>query len=111
MRHAARETGIAIRYVLKHVCILSGHDCIVLSHVDDVFDLVTPSDPGLHSYLQEYTNLGTAGGLYHFRDLISRGNPDAFFVLHGNVCSDISLTGMLLRAIPVSLRCPPRASR
>eukprot|EP00730_Choanoeca_flexa_P018009 TRINITY_DN8729_c0_g1_i9.p1 TRINITY_DN8729_c0_g1~~TRINITY_DN8729_c0_g1_i9.p1 ORF type:complete len:503 (+),score=117.20 TRINITY_DN8729_c0_g1_i9:65-1510(+) len=46
-------------------------------------------------YLQEYTNLGTAGGLYHFRDLIARGNPDAFFVLHGNVCCDIQLEELL----------------
>jgi mannose-1-phosphate guanylyltransferase len=39
-------------------------------------------------YLQEYTNLGTAGGIFHFRDLICRGNPDAFIVCHGNLCCD-----------------------
>jgi hypothetical protein len=34
-----------------------------------------------HRYMQEYTSLGTAGGIYHFRDQIRSGNPSAFFVL------------------------------
>ncbi|KAK4885835.1 hypothetical protein RN001_002106 [Aquatica leii] len=42
-------------------------------------------------YLQEFTALGTAGGLYHFRDQIRCGNPDAFFVMNGDVCSDFPL--------------------
>ncbi|KAL3287428.1 hypothetical protein HHI36_001899 [Cryptolaemus montrouzieri] len=42
-------------------------------------------------YLQEYTALGTAGGLFHFRDQIRCGNPDAFFVLNGDVCADFQL--------------------
>lgn len=42
-------------------------------------------------YLQEFTALGTAGGLYHFRDQIRYGNPDAFFVLNGDVCADFPL--------------------
>lgn len=42
-------------------------------------------------YLQEFTELGTAGGLYHFRDQIRRGNPEAFFVLNGDVCADFPL--------------------
>lgn len=42
-------------------------------------------------YLQEFTALGTAGGLYHFRDQIRFGNPDAFFVLNGDVCADFPL--------------------
>lgn len=42
-------------------------------------------------YLQEYTALGTAGGLYHFRDQISSGQPDAFFVINGDVCADFPL--------------------
>ena len=45
-------------------------------------------------YLQEYTSLGTAGGLHHFRDQIRSGNPDAFFVLNGDVCADFSLKQM-----------------
>ncbi|CAH1996699.1 unnamed protein product [Acanthoscelides obtectus] len=42
-------------------------------------------------YLQEFTALGTAGGLFHFRDQIRCGNPDAFFVLNGDVCADFPL--------------------
>jgi len=46
-------------------------------------------------YLQEYAPLGTAGGIYHFRDQIRVGNPDAFFVLNGDVCADFPLKDML----------------
>ncbi|KAG8231512.1 hypothetical protein J437_LFUL011550 [Ladona fulva] len=46
-------------------------------------------------YLQEYTSLGTAGGLFHFRDQIRSGNPELFFVLNGDVCADFPLTEML----------------
>jgi len=46
-------------------------------------------------YLQEFAPLGTAGGLYHFRDQIRVGNPDFFFVLNGDVCADFSLNEML----------------
>lgn len=42
-------------------------------------------------YLQEFTVLGTAGGMYHFRDQIRAGNPIAFFVLNGDVCTDFPL--------------------
>ncbi|XP_050307587.1 mannose-1-phosphate guanyltransferase alpha-A [Anthonomus grandis grandis] len=42
-------------------------------------------------YLQEFTALGTAGGLYHFRDQIRSGSPKAFFVLNGDVCADFPL--------------------
>ncbi|CAH0551582.1 unnamed protein product [Brassicogethes aeneus] len=45
-------------------------------------------------YLQEFTSLGTAGGLYHFRDQIRCGNPDAFFVMNGDVCADFPLSDM-----------------
>eukprot|EP00092_Neocalanus_flemingeri_P006046 GFUD01006515.1.p1 GENE.GFUD01006515.1~~GFUD01006515.1.p1 ORF type:complete len:424 (-),score=88.15 GFUD01006515.1:85-1356(-) len=46
-------------------------------------------------YLQEYAPLGTAGGIYHFRDQIRAGNPDAFFVMNGDVCADFPLEEML----------------
>lgn len=39
--------------------------------------------------------LGTGGGLYHFRDQILAGGPEAFFVLNADVCSDFPLTAML----------------
>lgn len=42
-------------------------------------------------YLQEFTALGTAGGMYHFRDQIRAGNPAAFFVLNGDVCAEFPL--------------------
>ena len=41
--------------------------------------------------VQEYAPLGTAGGIYHFRDQIRAGNPDAFFVMNGDVCADFPL--------------------
>ena len=46
-------------------------------------------------YLQEFAPLGTAGGLYHFRDQIRSGDPDAFFVLNGDVCAEFPLKEML----------------
>ena len=46
-------------------------------------------------YLQEFAPLGTAGGIYHFRDQIRAGNPDAFFVMNGDVCADFPLEDML----------------
>lgn len=45
-------------------------------------------------YLQEYSALGTAGGIYHFRDQIMRGNPRAFFVLHSDVCCNFPVGEM-----------------
>uniref|UniRef100_A0A8C6WRD0 GDP-mannose pyrophosphorylase Aa n=1 Tax=Neogobius melanostomus TaxID=47308 RepID=A0A8C6WRD0_9GOBI len=46
-------------------------------------------------YLQEYAALGTGGGIYHFRDQIVSGSPEAFFVLNADVCSAFPLTEML----------------
>ncbi|XP_019661042.2 mannose-1-phosphate guanyltransferase alpha isoform X3 [Ailuropoda melanoleuca] len=46
-------------------------------------------------YLQEFVPLGTGGGLYHFRDQILAGGPEAFFVLNADVCSDFPLSAML----------------
>uniref|UniRef100_A0A671XDS5 GDP-mannose pyrophosphorylase Aa n=1 Tax=Sparus aurata TaxID=8175 RepID=A0A671XDS5_SPAAU len=46
-------------------------------------------------YLQEYSALGTGGGIYHFRDQIVSGSPEAFFVLNADVCSAFPLTEML----------------
>ena len=52
--------------------------------------------PGIgFRYLQEFQPLGTAGGFYHFRDQIRSGNPDAIFVMNGDVCSDFPLEAML----------------
>jgi len=46
-------------------------------------------------YLQEYASLGTAGSIYHFRDQITSGNPDAFFVMNSDICADFPLVDML----------------
>lgn len=46
-------------------------------------------------YLREYEALGTAGGLYHFRDVILKGRPDRFFVLNADVCCSFPLNEML----------------
>ena len=42
-------------------------------------------------YLQEFQPLGTAGGLYHFRDQISMGDPSAFVVLNADIMCDSPL--------------------
>ncbi len=69
------------------------------------------SSPLSIRYLQEYTSLGTAGGIFHFRDRygfcivliplwfqdiyepfrILAGDPDSFFVLNGDVCAQFPL--------------------
>ncbi|KAI5807369.1 nucleotide-diphospho-sugar transferase [Peziza echinospora] len=46
-------------------------------------------------YLREYQALGTAGGLYHFRDAILKGSPSHFFVINADVCCSFPLTEML----------------
>ncbi len=46
-------------------------------------------------YLQEYKSLGTGGGIYHFRDLISSGNPKAIYVINGDTAGDFPLREIL----------------
>lgn len=46
-------------------------------------------------YCREHKSLGTAGGMYHLRDILQRGDPDFFFVLHCDVCADFPLKEML----------------
>ncbi|KND00908.1 uncharacterized protein SPPG_04008 [Spizellomyces punctatus DAOM BR117] len=46
-------------------------------------------------YLREYQALGTGGGLFHFRDQISRGDPDQIFVLNADIASSFPLQAML----------------
>lgn len=48
--------------------------------------------PGISiKYLREYKAMGTAGGLYHFRDVILKGNPKKFYVIHADVCCSFPL--------------------
>jgi mannose-1-phosphate guanylyltransferase len=74
VREAKRETGIPIRSV-------------------DMRRTPVGTNPTFSSYLQEYASLGTAGGIYHFRDVITLGQPDAVLVLHSNLCCDYPLKG------------------
>ncbi|CAO3626907.1 unnamed protein product [Cunninghamella blakesleeana] len=46
-------------------------------------------------YLREYQSLGTAGGIYHFRDEILRGNPQQFFVMHVDIACAFELNDMM----------------
>lgn len=46
-------------------------------------------------YLQEFTPLGTAGAMYHFRDQIRAGGDKSFFVFNGDVCADFPLEELL----------------
>ncbi|KAI8081511.1 nucleotide-diphospho-sugar transferase [Halteromyces radiatus] len=67
---------------------------------DNVFarflDEAASEFPKLHiRYLREYQSLGTAGGLYHFRDEILRGNPQQFFVMHVDIACAFPLNEML----------------
>lgn len=48
-----------------------------------------------NSYLREYQELGTAGGLYHFRDEILRGNPEQFFVINVDIACSFPLNEMI----------------
>ncbi|KAL7414499.1 nucleotide-diphospho-sugar transferase [Mrakia frigida] len=51
--------------------------------------------PGVQiNYLREFRALGTAGGLYHFRDAILRGKPDQIFILNADICSTFPLSEM-----------------
>lgn len=46
--------------------------------------------------------MGTAGGMYHFRDQILAGSPDYFFVMNADVCGDFPMVDMLKahRSVP-----------
>jgi mannose-1-phosphate guanylyltransferase len=46
-------------------------------------------------YLQEFTRMGTAGGLYHFRDQLRHKNPKELVVINGDVCGDFDFDSML----------------
>ena len=47
------------------------------------------------SYLPEHQALGTAGGLYHYRDQIQAGSPTAFFVFNADVCCSFQLKDIM----------------
>ncbi|VDD91193.1 unnamed protein product [Enterobius vermicularis] len=47
------------------------------------------------SYLEESEALGTAGGLYRFRQQILQGDPRGVFVLNADVCGDLPISDMV----------------
>jgi len=47
------------------------------------------------NYLQEYSMLGTAGSIYHFRDVITNGQPDAFFLMYSDAFCDFPLKELI----------------
>jgi len=80
---------------IKEVLILGFYPASEMaSFVSDMSSVYKDSQLSIR-YLQEYAPLGTAGGIYHFRDQIRAGNPDAFFVMNGDVCADFPLEEML----------------
>lgn len=60
------------------------------------------------SYMREYQSLGTAGGLYHFRDTILKGNPDQIFVLHADIaCTFVSSVSIVPTLLLLTLQNQP----
>ena len=55
----------------------------------------TPTTTPTYRYLQEFTALGTAGGMYHFRDQILSGKPRQLFVMNCDACGEFPLAEML----------------
>lgn len=49
----------------------------------------------MDSYLREYQSLGTAGGLYLFRDAILKTGPKHIIVIHADICCSFPLQEML----------------
>ncbi|PIA19177.1 nucleotide-diphospho-sugar transferase [Coemansia reversa NRRL 1564] len=60
-----------------------------LSKCQDEFPSVT------FKYLREYSQLGTAGGFFHFRDQILRGSPKNIFMLYTDICCSFPLNELL----------------
>jgi len=77
---------------LREVLLLGGYPAEELAPF--AAEMAQRYDVGVR-YLHEFAALGTAGGLYQFRDQIRAGGPDAFFVLNGDVCGDFRLDELL----------------
>lgn len=86
-------TAIAKVPDIQEVCIIGYYDETVFREF--IKDSAKEFPKIKVNYLREYQALGTAGGLYHFRDAILKGNPDRFFVLNADVCCSFPLNDML----------------
>lgn len=93
---------VAGKPILSHaidsvVAVPTVKEILLIGFYDDgVFkDFITETHkqyPGISiKYLREYKAMGTAGGLYHFRDVILKGNPSKFFVIHADICCSFPL--------------------
>ncbi|CEQ42093.1 SPOSA6832_03858, partial [Sporobolomyces salmonicolor] len=85
------------------------HSLVALSHVEGLNEVIligffdeaviqpfvkeaSKDFPNLSiRYLREYQSLGTAGGLYHYRDALLKGSPDQLFVLHADIVCNYPL--------------------
>ncbi|XP_034826153.1 mannose-1-phosphate guanylyltransferase regulatory subunit alpha-B isoform X1 [Maniola hyperantus] len=73
----------------KEILIIGSYTTTTMAQF--VSDMQIECSPVIIRYLQEFTPLGTGGGLYHFRDQVRAGNPAAFFLLNGDVCAHFPL--------------------
>ncbi|PQE17733.1 GDP-mannose pyrophosphorylase a protein [Rutstroemia sp. NJR-2017a BVV2] len=86
-------TAIAKVPSIQEVCMIGYYDESVFR--DFIKDAAHEFPQIKIVYLREYQALGTAGGLYHFRDAILKGRPERFFVLNADVCCSFPLNDML----------------
>ncbi|KFY08461.1 hypothetical protein V492_06208, partial [Pseudogymnoascus sp. VKM F-4246] len=86
-------TAIAKVPDIQEVCMIGYYDETVFR--DFIKDASHEFPQLTIKYLREYEALGTAGGLYHFRDAILKGKPERFFVLNADVCCSFPLNDML----------------
>lgn len=85
-------TAIAKVPSIQEVCMIGYYDESVFK---DFIKEAASEFPNLPiKYLREYQALGTAGGLYHFRDAILKGRPERIFVLNSDVCCSFPLNEM-----------------
>ncbi|KAK7756320.1 hypothetical protein SLS62_001546 [Diatrype stigma] len=85
-------TAIAKVPSIQEVCMIGYYDEAVFK---DFIKEAATEFPNLPiKYLREYQALGTAGGLYHFRDAILKGRPERIFVLNSDVCCSFPLNEM-----------------
>ncbi|KLU93035.1 hypothetical protein MAPG_11976, partial [Magnaporthiopsis poae ATCC 64411] len=86
-------TAIAKVPSISEVCLIGYYDESVFR--DFIKDAASEFPALTIKYLREYKALGTAGGLYHFRDAILKGRPERLFVLNSDVCCSFPLNEML----------------
>lgn len=85
-------TAVAKVPSIQEVCMIGYYDESVFK---DFIKEAASEFPNLPiKYLREYQALGTAGGLYHFRDAILKGRPERIFVLNSDVCCSFPLNDM-----------------